>query len=554
MSVIELFPKSVIIRRAYFHRMLPFFLWIVVTAFNIDKAFHIDDTFHLEAATYLMENPSKPMSGIVNWGNGGKPMHVYNQPPLFFYLMASVIHFFGYSEIALHLFISIFTLLSLLFFQKTTELLFQKQTPLLLVLFALCPAFIVNQNVMIDVSILSILLAFLYYILKARGQRQLLHYSVAAVLLSIGLLMKYSLLPLIPVLFFVLLVRKHYKYLIVIAIPLVTLSLWSLWNYMEYGGIHLLERTHNPLTGKKVVISFLEFTACIGAVVPFSISLMSGAFTRKRVNGFIYFMLLMFLVALCLYPLQLLSKEAAKKMLQYFFLLNGLCLVVIIIYKTYLNLRIKQLRSFLKTDSFLVLLIAVAISSFIILFAPFMATRHVLLVIPLLLIYGYDLLRSSSKAITTVAVFLTLFLGIVLGISDWKYANYYRTMATQVNLPKRVNAWTVGHCGWQWYAKQQGMVPYDKYRSLPKTGDYMIAPVSLPQQSLNDNIHLTTLEKKWEEADLGTFFSGNDYASMYISFLINPPWSLSMSPIDTIVVSRITIRDYQAKNTDYYER
>ena len=218
------------------------FLWIALTFINVNKAFHIDDTFHLKAAEYLVNHPDEPMSGIINWGDKPSPMYSYNQPPLFFYLIAIVIKLFGPNEIVLHLLLSIFTFLALFFFQKAAELLPIKNKKLLLFLFAFNAAFIVNQNLMIDIPILAIVLGVFYFLLKAKRTKKYNDYIAAALLTGIGLLTKYSVFPLLVILPMTILINRDYKKLFVILIPLGILFLWSLWNYYEFGNTYFTKR------------------------------------------------------------------------------------------------------------------------------------------------------------------------------------------------------------------------------------------------------------------------------------------------------------------------
>ena len=67
--------------------------------------------FHLEAAQHIQENPIHPMSGFVNWKDSPQPLSSFNQPPLFFYLIAitgKMFYLFGDSyafvNVALYLF------------------------------------------------------------------------------------------------------------------------------------------------------------------------------------------------------------------------------------------------------------------------------------------------------------------------------------------------------------------------------------------------------------------------------------------------------------------
>ena len=131
-----------------------------------------------------------------------------------------------------------------------------------------------------------------------------------------------------------------------------------------------------------------------------------------------------------------------------------------------------------------------------------------------------------------------LLLGLLLGISDWKYADFYRNMSIQ-ELPVGNTTWTVGQWGWKWYAQKNGMTEYSTSHSRVSEGDFFIYPGDIPKQELSQDFKLIIVDKKWEEADFFTFFSGKEFASLYNSFVDRPPWTLSKSPIDTIFIYEV---------------
>ena len=150
---------------------LLFFLWVTATSYNLTKAFHIDDTFHLEAAQHLSQHPLKPMSGYINWEEIPQPMWQFNQPPLYFYGVAIAAKVVGYTEWGLHLFQSVFVGLALFFFSRMTRLLQPGYVHLALFGLAFSPAFWVNQNLMIDIPLLSLSTGMVYFMLRDSRHR-----------------------------------------------------------------------------------------------------------------------------------------------------------------------------------------------------------------------------------------------------------------------------------------------------------------------------------------------------------------------------------------------
>ncbi|MBL0131404.1 MAG: glycosyltransferase family 39 protein [Chitinophagaceae bacterium] len=201
------------------------------------------------------------------------PIYKYNQPPLFFYIIFFTQSVLGENEIIMHMLISIFTLLSLIYFTKISFFLGVKHIKLLLTIFALCPAFVINQNVMTDVPILAISLGTMYYLLKGLKDGGLKNYVLSALLLSCGLLIKYSLLPLFFVTLLSIILSKNYKKAFVLVIPLFVLLLWSIWNVIEFDSVHIFDRPSSGFRIKKIVaflghwVQFLFFLLFIS--IPF---------------------------------------------------------------------------------------------------------------------------------------------------------------------------------------------------------------------------------------------------------------------------------------------
>ncbi len=523
-----------ILNHKYF---LLFFLWSVLTIINIDKAFHIDDTFHLEASEHIKLNPGKPMSGFINWDNDPKPIYSGNQPPLFFYLIAFLSSIFGPNEIPLHLSLSIFTFLSLYYFYQLAQILSVQKVRTLMVLFAFCPAFIINQNLMMDVPVLAIIMASAYFLLKAHYSNKMIYYSLTALVLTIGLLIKYSILPLFIVLILVILIRHEYKKLIVLFLPVLAIILFSFWNCIEFGFIHILSKSAGIIHIKQL----WAFIACLGAISMFSISFISGVYPGKMVTRLIYCFLALFMFAIILFIFDLIQEHQISKYLNLVFIINGFLIVLVLLYKLVHSLIVKGLKVFLATDDFVILLYLGSISVFVILFAPFIATRHILLVIPFILLFGHEFIYKATTKINRLSLTITILIGLLLGISDWKYSDYYRRMASAINLPKDRTIWTAGHWGWQWYSKLNGMKQYNMHESNVFDGDYLIYPGYVRRQNMNKNIKLTVLSKRWEEENILTFFSVNDFASLYNSAMDRPAWRLSKSPIDTIFICKINI-------------
>src|SRR5438876_683634 len=221
-------------------------IWCLVTGINLLKPVHIDDTAYLEIAKHILENPLHSMSGMLNWDNVKEPIHLTDQPPLFFYLLAGWMALFGSGEVELHLLMALFTLGAILVFRcLAREVAPGKETWLIALLFA-GPAFVPSQNLMTDVPLLFLILVFFSgLMLAARNDDR--GWILAAIASALAILTKYTALVLLPILVLGCGMLKKWKALRVLLIPILALVLWSLLNLWEYGGIHVLER---PLEGE----------------------------------------------------------------------------------------------------------------------------------------------------------------------------------------------------------------------------------------------------------------------------------------------------------------
>jgi 4-amino-4-deoxy-L-arabinose transferase-like glycosyltransferase len=509
------------------------FLWLLLTLININKAFHIDDTFHIKAAEYLKEHPGKPMSGYINWGDNPTTFSEHNQPPFFFYLISLYSFVFGKSEISLHLFLSLFTFVTLLLFIKICEILKIDNKLYLLTLFSFCPALIVNQNIMTDVPVLTLLLASVYFLIKSQKENKNRNYLMSILSATAGLLIKYSILPVFAVIGLSMIFNRDKKKLVFFLIPILIMAAWSFWNFSEYNGIHFLDRPKEKPQLSKVI----AFINCLGAISAFGYVLLNKKplFRFFRLALLILFILLILLMLLFYFGVT--GQSLVQSFLNYIFISNGL-IIILTGLTSFLHSK-TTFRALIKTDQFILVLTVLFFSLFIILFSPFMATRHVLLIIPFILILAGNKISQHGKRVLGITLLITVAIGILLGISDWKYADFYRKMAVTSNKFKDHTVWTAGHWGWQWYSEKAGMLQYNTNESAVNDGDYFIYPGNISRQKFNSDIRLVVREKLWIAPDQYTFFSVSNFASMYNSYHHKPAWTFSKDPIDTIYICKV---------------
>jgi len=182
-----------------------------------------------------------------------------------------------------------------------------------------------------------------------------------------------------------------------------------------------------------------------------------------------------------------------------------------------------------------------------VLFAPFMAVRHVMLAVPaLLLLLGRNLRASPRLAWAGLA--LTAALGLWVAAADFAFAQVYPEYAAKIaaQLPPAGTHWTVGHWGWQWYAPAAGLVEYDEQRSTLAAGDYLVVPTTLDQQIVrgDDQQRLVLVDTVMAQATPLTWLrtmSAQPQGGYYDHSISDGslPWTWSTAPVDTFRIYRV---------------
>ncbi len=515
-------------------------LWAAVSAIDLNKAFHIDDTFHLKAAQWIEHHPLEPMSGHVNWGLNPEPAHHFNQPPGFFYLVAATGHLFGYSELPMHMMRSLFTLLALVCFHRLARHYAPPHALWLTALFALCPAFMVNQGLMTDVPLLAMQLLFFNLLLVPGKGPPGVRMSFTAVALFGAMFIKYTTAPLLLVFPLVLVLRRQWRWLPLALIPFALLAAWSVWNLHEYGGIHLLDREGGDHSIRGIFVRALALLSCIGAVSPFTPAFLRtlpiGA-AKGLFRGWLAMVGLALLYVGAVYA-GLIGEQASDQVLRITFTLNGVLIVVLC------ARFIPSTLAPAAAEKWALVAWSMGLALFLALFSPMMASRHILLILPPVLLLTASALNTATIGEKTLALACTGILGLLLTISDKAYAGFYREQAPRIAAElgnnRKDTIWSMGHWGWQWYSEQAGMHIYGRNTSNVAVGDILVIPEDYDTQLLAPQIVKVPIAT-WDEAPgLSTFFCVEHFASMYTSSYGKLPWSLSRSHHKTITAYRIT--------------
>lgn len=527
-------------------------LWLAATAFNLTKAVHIDDTAYLEIAKAIRADPLHAMTGQISWVREREPIHSVNQPHLFFYFLAVTEALVGESELAFHLVESVFTLLALIFFFLLAQRFVPRHALFLSALFVLGPALLPGQNIMCDVPMLACWLIFLWAVLQP--DRGLGHLVIAALAAAAACLIKYTSLVLLPVLILDLFWRRDWRQCWVIGIPLALLAVWSLFNYLDYGGVHLLGRSGSPKGVGVTAQRLLTTLICLGAVTPFTV-LLFPRLLRQRGGGYLLLAAALVGAVQVYWGVREWGDTPLNALLRGVFLANGLLLLVWVLWGAAVRLNFSGLvfpDESQRPDAVFTATM-LGLIAFLALLAPFLAVRHILPLVPILLILlGRYAVLESARFWRGAAFLLTVGLGVAIAVSDWFLADVYRKAAPQ--LMAKVNeirqdesdstVWYTGHWGWQWYARKAGMRQYD-YRDSPlREGDYLVLTEMVPRQEIDADEwrrldRIRTIVVPSGPATLLRTANRVPYGGYYAIGLKALPWTLSREPLDEFVIFRV---------------
>ena len=520
-----------------------FGLWLFASAFNFDKAYHVDDTAYLEMARWIAQHPLHPMSGLLSWGADYEAIHYTNQPPLYFYLMAGWGLLFGWSEIAMHALMSAFTLWVILAFFRLARIVTPGAALLPTAFLALGPVFVVSQNTMVDIPLLALWLEFFRVLLDPKFNNRW-RYPVAGCLCAVALLVKYTSLVLFPALVLHIVLVGGAVRLVWVLLPVGVLAAWSGFNYWEYGGVHMAGR---PVASKPLsayLNSAIYWVSVLGAITPFA-----GAYfyankclTHSKQVRFIWSVVLILFcfsyVCLLSWIIAFPTRHMVNLVLEFLFLMTGVGVLSILITTSFQKLCTKQLN----TAEWMLLCWIVSAAGFVVVLAPFMAARHVLLALPpiLLLTNSWLLVRVNITFAKSASVMLTVLLTTLLSLADRWYADIYRTQAVSIRatLPSDSTIWFNGNWGWQWYAERAGMKLFTKLpdRASPAAGDYFVTTdsaccaLTLPKSLKLEPIETIVIDRATR---IQRFASISFYSSGLQT------WGYSYEPIEKFQILRV---------------
>lgn len=498
-------------------------LWLAVSAANLFKPYTVDDGAHLLIAQWILAHPLHPMRGLLNWVGSPEPISNLNQPALYFYLLAGWGGLFGFSEPAMHALQALFSAGCIWLFHRLARRLAPRNALWLTAMLVLNPAFVTEQNLMVDVPLLGCWLAFFERLLAPNSRRPNLRFGLAGLACAAALLIKYSSLVLPPILLIALLRERRWRQLWSLGLPAAALLGWAGFNLADFGGLHMLTAwhaslaTYKPRPGKsfelmrRLAKALIAWAVAAGALSPFGVLWLSTRLPRLGAALLWGCFGLMAALAASV-AARLLPDSWADHALWLIFVLNGALLA--------------GLLWPIRRDNLLLILWVTLTSLFYMLLAPFIAARHVLLILPALALLA-AMRAPPSRQAKFFGLAATAVLAAGLSLSDFRAAEFYKTEAAAIpaTLPPGSRIVTAGHWGWQVYAAQAGMPELD-ISAPPPPGTCLVVPREVDHQ-LPRTIHMLAIRTVNANFSPGDPFCTGRPSRFYLSYVFRGPWSLS---------------------------
>ena len=515
----------------------------LVVAVNISKPIHIDDGWHIRAAQWIAGHPLQPMSGEVHWSGSEQYFHEGNNPPLLFYGLAAVGSVTHWNEWALHLFVSLFGVGAILIFRRITVALECQRGVFLTAVLASSSVLLVVQNLMLDVPLLACELWFLLLLLRGHKERSPGLFIGAGLVLGAAVLIKYSLLPLVLLLGYSLWSTFRFKRLWIMIVPIAMWALWGVMNVAEFGSVHMFRNTGGQLPDPRELWErFVTDVMIMGSVLPAAAGIGIALIGRPRWHAHAIALLFTCIALLIGKTLAgLWPQVGSAAALVILFTCSGTLLVAGILVRL---IRapvwprmgpVGQRHALIIIGSGALLLVL-----FNMVFAPFMAPRHMLLVLPLLLLLGHDAFAQLSRGWSAFLLSGSLVLSIWMAISDHRYAAFYKDAAATIaaRFPHQ-QRWHNGAWGWGWYSDQHGSMDLSSTNARPNVGDIIATPIYCVPDYLPEGVSAHGIDTIKQELSMLDVIDTRHWAKFYCVKFLAAPWDFTTGQAEVIIIRQV---------------
>jgi hypothetical protein len=479
---------------------------LIVALPFLNKPFHIDDSVVLTVSKQIIEDPSQPFGGIINWV--GPPKSIFKattNPPFLSYYLTLFIVFFGCSEMILHLGMMLFLILLAVALALLSQR-FARSSPWPLLFIMFSPAVVVSSNVMRDIpaTALASMAVALFVMGVDRDRRSLI--LLGSVLAGLAILTKYSSAVLLPVMAVYSILSGRGRTLLWLAIPLLIFALWCLQNQLAHGQIHLAYLMQKQSLGFSWQSKFYGAIAILGSSLFIIPALIIDAIFKRKI---VLFSCVILIAVLILISVEIHYEGKGGLQLYIWSGMGAMLLVWIFAAGFQSILKLVPLRSEYEERDILFLVVWFAAPFlFSIIFVPFQAVRHLIpALVPLAFLLTRQLSqpnRNQSRLLVSALSFTLLVqvtVAFLVNAADYEYSNTYRRFAKEIsaNLPLHEHdVWFTGNWGWQFYSNSAGFRHLSPDGHLPNIGDFIIEPLYVHKDISVKNVikHVTIVDEK----------------------------------------------------------
>jgi 4-amino-4-deoxy-L-arabinose transferase-like glycosyltransferase len=433
----------------------------------MNKAFHIDDVYFLEIAQNIQRTPMDPFSGATTLVDqdyatfqrfGVKPntFATMSHPPLVPYYIALTIWLTGtIREWMLHFSFLIFPLICCFSMYSLAKVFTTSPFVATLVLIS-GPIFVVNsQNLMTDVPMLSFFLCALALFISGVNRDKVGLIALAGLIAGFAMLTRYVAFALLPLfLLYSLLEKRSVKIAILsIVVSAFIFGIWTYQNYLYHGSMHVIESSRHYLRFYKD----FSFSTC--SIAEKTISDLAGIGGTSVLLILLFLRNRMWLFYCCFAVASLLivlirncGDQPHYNLMQLFAI--AICCALGLFISAFVLYSARQSQD--RKDHFLAFWFAgLLIASICML--PFGTPRYMLPLLPPAIFLAIGHLQHTKSVFRLLALACTFVLALLLAVSDYQYANVYRTAARNIsNISDSKKVWFIGEWGFRYYMEAQG--------------------------------------------------------------------------------------------------
>ncbi len=513
----------------------------------LNKAVHIDDPVVLRVTENVLENPLDPFAGGIDWFGSIEPFwKVTTNPPFLSYYLAPFAAVSGGVEVILHLAMLPFVLILILGLLSLGRR-FSGSAFWPAIFVAASPAVVVSLNLMRDVPAMAVSVVGIALFVDGIDRDLPRRVALGSLTAGLAVVIKYSAVVLLPLLFLYVLLRGPLRRLLVASGSLLPLAIWSIFSAWRYGQAHPAYLMMGQIPGQGREWGEHSFAAVL--IVGCSLLLAPLLARNARPSSEPYAFLLV-IAALAAGPLGSLLR-LGRIDLQYaiaFSLGTGLLGLVFF----------HGIRSWWSAASperadwcFLLFWLLAALASALLL-VPFPAVRHLLPALPPLSLLAWKIAMATpsvfqARRLAPGVLLLQAALSMLVAGADAAYAGTYREFARSARrawTSEGAAVWYVGHWGWKFYADQAGFRAVHGNGEFPAPGDLLLWPkrvhiggVFRGRREFLERLEL--LDEQTFDSALPVRTMNFEGAAFYATIRDNLPYRFHRLPLETMRVYRV---------------